>query len=71
MSAYLKRLETCLGARWLARSLQVITAIVLTEPQMKWFDEIGFAADVEDVRRLHPGMMELEEWLGMSGMVKT
>ena len=55
----------------LARSLQVITAIVLTEPQMKWFDEIGFAEDVEDVRRLHPGMMELEEWLGMSGMVKT
>jgi hypothetical protein len=32
---------------------------------MKWFDEAGLGADVEGVKRLHPGAMGLGEWIKM------
>ena len=28
-----------------------------------WFKEVGFAADVEECRRIHPGILDFETWL--------
>ncbi len=35
---------------------------------MKWFDEVGFAADLQEVRVLHPGVMGMEEYIERSGL---
>ncbi|PKS06236.1 hypothetical protein jhhlp_006982 [Lomentospora prolificans] len=29
----------------------------------RWFYDVGYAADIEDVRRIHPGLKDFETWL--------
>ncbi len=33
----------------------------------KWFNEVGYQADIAGLRRLHPGMQTLEQWLQRNG----
>lgn len=46
---------------WLVKDLKLM---------MQWFDEVGFGADVQEVKRLHPGVMGMEEFIEKSGMAK-
>lgn len=32
-------------------------------PMFKWFEEVGYGADVEECRRLNPAMQDLATWL--------
>ena len=50
------------------RTLAIVgTMVKWTTPEIKamfkWFEEVGFGADVEECRRIEPGLMGLEEWL--------
>ena len=40
--------------RWMATDLGLM---------VKWFEEVGFAADLEECRRINPGMQNFETWL--------
>lgn len=42
------------GLRW---------AVSEASASMKWFEEVGFAADVEEVRRIEPEVCGFESWL--------
>lgn len=33
----------------------------------RWFDEEGYRADIPALRKLHPGLMNLETWLRKTG----
>lgn len=32
-------------------------------PMFRWFEEVGYGADVEECRRLNPGMQDFRAWL--------
>ncbi len=37
---------------------------------VQWFDEHGYAADIEGLRELHPGLMDFEGWLEQAEWVQ-
>lgn len=38
---------------------------------LNWFASDGYRADVKKLRRIHPGMMDVESWLGNNSNIKT
>jgi uncharacterized protein YbjT (DUF2867 family) len=41
------------------------------EDGMRWFNEVGYGADVAKIRRLHPGATTMEDWLKKSSYVSA
>lgn len=37
---------------------------------VRWFDEHGYEADIPELRRQHPGLMDFEGWLGQAEWVQ-